>query len=61
MSLEALANKYLDDSIRKEKLLAKVYFAIKRDDLMQNLADAPEVRELVEEIGKEIGVDNVRT
>ena len=57
MTLEQLANKHLDNSIRKEKLLARVYFAIKGQQLMENKADNPEVAELTTEIGKEIGAE----
>ena len=57
MTLEQLAFKHLDDSIRREKLLVKVYYAIKAESLMENLADNPEIKELVTEIGKELGVE----
>ena len=57
MSLQDLANKHLDDSVRKEKLLAKIYFAIKNEQLMENIADMPEITKLTAEIGKEIGAE----
>jgi hypothetical protein len=57
LTLEQLANKHLDDSVRKEKLLVKVYFAIKSDELMQNNADCPEISKLTSVIGKEIGAE----
>jgi len=56
-TLAKFAEQALDDFFRVNKLLRKVYWAIKSHELMENTADSPDIKELTSEIGKEIGAE----
>ena len=57
LTLSEFADKTLEDNFRVTRLLRKVYFAIKGNQLMENKADSPDIIELTKAIGKEIGAE----